>query len=96
VAEELQGIGLEAVPVFDFGDAFADPQLHHRGHFVPLSHPFLGQGAYERNGFRLSDCPGGYQRPSPTLGQDNEWVLGEVLGLSSAQQSRLAEDGVLE
>jgi crotonobetainyl-CoA:carnitine CoA-transferase CaiB-like acyl-CoA transferase len=96
VAEELQSMGVEAVPVFDFGDAFADPQLEHRGHFVRLSHPFLGEGAYERNGFRLSDCAGGYQRPSPTLGQDNEWVLGEVLGLSGAEQARLAEDGVLE
>jgi crotonobetainyl-CoA:carnitine CoA-transferase CaiB-like acyl-CoA transferase len=95
-AAELQAAGIEAVPVFDFGDAFSDPQLHHRGHFVPLTHPFLGDGAYERNGFRLSDCPGDYRRASPTLGQDNEWVLGQVLGLSSAEQARLADDGVLE
>ena len=39
------------------------------------THPFLGDGLYERNGFRLSACPSGYDRPGPTLGQDNDWVL---------------------
>ncbi len=51
------------------------PQLAHRGHFEPHTHPFLGPGLYERNGFRLSACPSGYDRAGPTLGQDNEWVL---------------------
>jgi hypothetical protein len=30
------------------------------------------------------------------LGEHNEMVLGEILGLSSAERSRLAEEGVLE
>ncbi|MCU1463237.1 MAG: hypothetical protein JWO37_3312, partial [Acidimicrobiales bacterium] len=96
VAEALQATGVEAVPVQDFDDTFADPQLAHRGHFVRMTHPFLGEGAYERNGFRLSDGDGGYRRPSPTLGQDSKDVLGDVLGLSDAEQQQLAADGVLE
>jgi crotonobetainyl-CoA:carnitine CoA-transferase CaiB-like acyl-CoA transferase len=96
VAETLQAAGVEAVPVQDFDDTFADPQLAHRGHFVRLTHPNLGEGAYERNGFRLSDGDGGYRRSSPTLGQDAEHVLGDILGLSRAEQQQLADDGVLE
>ena len=96
VADLLQAAGLEAVPVQDFGECFDDPQLRHRDHFVTLTHPFLGEGAYERNGFRLSDAPSGYARPAPTLGQDNDHVLGEILGLSSTDIGRLATDGVLE
>ena len=65
VAETLQAAGIEAVPVEDFADLFDDPQLAHRGHFVPLHHPFMGDGCYERNGFRLSDATGGYTRPGP-------------------------------
>jgi crotonobetainyl-CoA:carnitine CoA-transferase CaiB-like acyl-CoA transferase len=95
-AEALQAAGVEAVPVQDFDDVYADPQLDHRNHFVRLSHPFLGDGAYERNGFRVSDGDGGYQRASPTLGQDSAAVLGDILGLSTAEQEQLAADGVLE
>ncbi len=96
VAEELQAAGIEAVPVQDFGDQHSDPQLAHRGHFVPLTHPFLGAGFYERNGFRLSDAPGGYDRPGPTLGQDQDWVLGELLGLDAEEQAALAVDGAFD
>ena len=38
--------------------------------------PFLGDGLYERNGFRLGAVDGGYDRAGPTLGQDNDWALG--------------------
>jgi len=84
------------VPVADLGDAWADDQLAHRGHFVTLEHPCMGACGYERNGFRLSDAPAGYDRTSPTLGQHNDMVLGEILGLSGAEQGRLLDDGVLE
>ena len=95
-AEALQAAGVEAVPVQDFNDVYADPQLAHRAHFVRMTHPFLGEGAYERNGFRLSQDDGGYQQPSPTLGQHNGSILGDVLGLSASEQAQLAEEGVLE
>ena len=80
----------------DFGDVHDDPQLAHREHFVPLTHPFIGAGLYERNGFRLSDAPSGYDRAGPTLGQDNDWVLGELLGLSAEEQEKLAADGAFD
>ena len=94
VAETLQAVGIEAVPVGDFGDIATDPQLAHRGHFVPLTHPFMGPRAYEHNGFRVDGLTAGYDRPGPTLGQDNDWVQGELLGLSAEEQATLAEAGV--
>ena len=96
VAAQLQDLGIEAVPVADLGDASADAQLHHRGHFVTLTHPCMGECGYERNGFRLSDAAAGLHRSSPTLGQDNDYVLGEILGLGEAERRRLADDGILE
>jgi crotonobetainyl-CoA:carnitine CoA-transferase CaiB-like acyl-CoA transferase len=96
VAKALQAVGIEAVPVADLGDAHGDPQLGHRGHFVTLEHPCMGECGYERNGFRLSDAPGGYDRPSPTLGEHNEMVLGDILGLDEAERARLLDEGVLE
>ncbi len=96
VAETLQAAGIEAVPVEDFGDVHADPQVAHRGHFIPLTHPFMGDGLYERNGFRLSDAAGGYDRAGPTLGQDQDWVLSELLGLSADERAKLEADGVFD
>jgi crotonobetainyl-CoA:carnitine CoA-transferase CaiB-like acyl-CoA transferase len=96
VCELLQARGVEAVPVEDFGDVHDDPQVAARGHFVPLVHPVMGPGLYERTGCRLSDSPAGYDRAGPTLGQDNDWVLGELLGLSDAEQDRLRAQGAVE
>jgi crotonobetainyl-CoA:carnitine CoA-transferase CaiB-like acyl-CoA transferase len=96
VAEMLQKVGVEAIPVADLGDAFNDSQLIHRSHFVPLSHPLMGECFYERNGFRLSDEDAGYVRTSPLLGEHNEMVLGEILGMSSGEIGRLREEGILE
>ncbi len=96
VAETLQALRLEAVPVQDFADVHGDPQLAARDHFVELEHPFLGPGLYEKDGFRLSDAACGYDRAGPTLGQDNAWVLGEVLGLDDAEQQRLMEAGAVD
>jgi crotonobetainyl-CoA:carnitine CoA-transferase CaiB-like acyl-CoA transferase len=96
VAARLQADGIEAVPVADFRDLLEDPQLAARGHFTALSHPALGESYYERNGFRLSDAAGGYDRPSPTIGQHNHEVLESLLGLSGAERERLVASGGVE
>jgi crotonobetainyl-CoA:carnitine CoA-transferase CaiB-like acyl-CoA transferase len=75
---------------------FEDRQLRVRQHFLTLTHPYLGESAYERNGFRLSNSPSGYVRPSPTLGQDNDYVFLEVLRLSREERAALAEEGVFD
>jgi crotonobetainyl-CoA:carnitine CoA-transferase CaiB-like acyl-CoA transferase len=94
VAETLQAAGIEAVPVLDFGDIHADPQVAHRRHFVRLTHPFMGPRVYEHNGFRISGLDVGYDRSGPTLGQDNDWVQRELLGLDDEERAKLAADGV--
>jgi benzylsuccinate CoA-transferase BbsF subunit len=94
-AEVLQSVGVEAVPVQDFVDTHDDPQLAHRDHLVALEHPDAGVEHYERNGFRLEGFDQGYDRAAPVLGQDTDWVLGEVLGLAGAEQRRLRDDGAL-
>jgi crotonobetainyl-CoA:carnitine CoA-transferase CaiB-like acyl-CoA transferase len=96
IAEALQALGLEAVPVNDFADVHDDLQLAARRHFVEREHPVLGPGLYEHNGFRLSDATSGYDRAGPTLGQDNAWVLGDLLGLDPGEQARLREVGAVE
>jgi crotonobetainyl-CoA:carnitine CoA-transferase CaiB-like acyl-CoA transferase len=81
---------LEAVPVQDFADLATDPQLDEREHFVEMA-----GGHYERNGFRIEGVPSTYDRPSPYLGEDNDWVLGDLLGLSPQEHAHLRDEGAL-
>ena len=97
VAELLQAAGIEAVPVEDFGDVHDDPQVAHREHFVAAHPPVHGRRALRAQRLpAVGDAPRGYDRPGPTLGQDNDWVLGDLLGLSPDERAALAADGVLE
>ena len=96
VAAELQAAGIEAVPVEDFGDLNADPQLAHRKHFEAHAHPVIGDGLYEHTGTRYTSSPRAYDRAGPTLGQDNDWAQGEVLGLSAGEIEALTSTGAVE
>ena len=47
----------------------------------------------------LSETPahigGQINRGAPCYGEDNEWVLGELLGMSKAEITALADEGVI-
>jgi benzylsuccinate CoA-transferase BbsF subunit len=96
VAEGLQDEGIEAVPVQDWQDLLDDPQLAARGHFEHMEHAVVGECWYSHNGFRLSDAPARYSRPSPTLGEHTDEVLSEILGLSAAAIAELKASGGVE
>ncbi|MFZ4586043.1 MAG: CoA transferase [Acidimicrobiia bacterium] len=96
IAEELQSNRIEAVPVSDLGDVFLDHQLAHRNHFVFHNHPYLGEVAYERNGVRFPPDFCGYDRGGPTLGQDNQWALHDLLGLNDTEIAALIDEGSVE
>jgi formyl-CoA transferase len=67
-----------------------------RGHFEPLKHTVLGEWWCQHNGFRLSDAPARYERPSPTLGEHTHEVLSEILGMSTRKIAELTESGGVE
>ncbi len=77
-------------------DAFADPQLAHRGHFVTVSHPELGPVPIENARFLLSRTPPVVRWPGNTFGQHNETVLREILGLSDEEVVEYVAGGAFE
>jgi benzylsuccinate CoA-transferase BbsF subunit len=95
LAERLQAAGIPAAPVQNFQDLLDDPQLAHRGHWVPLHHSNLGELPFGRSGFRLSANEGVLRSPGPNLGEHNREVLGGVLGLSDEEIQGLVEDGAV-
>jgi crotonobetainyl-CoA:carnitine CoA-transferase CaiB-like acyl-CoA transferase len=96
LATELQALGIDANPVQDLADCYADPQLAHREHFRRLSHPVIGEQDYEALGFRLSSSPPRFTSPGPTLGRDNEEVFKNILGMGDEDFHRLATAGAFD
>jgi hypothetical protein len=56
----------------------------------------MGPREYEFDGFRIEGLEVGYHRGGPLLGEDNDWVQSDLLGLSDAEREQLAEDGVFK
>ncbi len=92
----LREQNIEAVPVQNSRDLYDDPQLRHRHHFQVLNHPEMGPCAYEGFPFELSRTPSKLAMPAPCLGQHNEYVCTDLLGLSDSEFVDLLKEGVLE
>lgn len=91
----LQKQGIAAGVVRDARDLARDPQLEARGFFVELEHPELGKTIADASPLKLSATPPVYSRAAPLLGQDNNYVYGELLGLSQTEINKLKEWGVI-
>jgi len=94
LAALLQEHGVPAAPVSSIADLLVDPQLRARGTFVDVAHP-LGfretiYGAYVKtSGFAVD------VRPGPCIGQDNDRVFRDLLGLGDAEVRRLVDEKVI-
>ena len=95
-AERLQRSGVCAHVSWSMLDIARDPHLRARGATVEVSAPDipprLAVGAPARFS-KTSDV--GIRRLTPTLGQDEDYVFGELLGLSCAQRADLEEREVI-
>jgi crotonobetainyl-CoA:carnitine CoA-transferase CaiB-like acyl-CoA transferase len=92
----LQAAGIDAGPVADLGDLHEDPQLAHRRHFRPVTHPILGEHPAETHAIRFSAMEPSIHDPAPCLGQHTEHVLRDLLGMPEAEFVTLRDAGVLE
>jgi len=93
--ELLQAAGVAAFPPMVNYMLDADPHLAERGFWVEKEHPEVGALRHAGIPWRMSETPCEVWRAAPTLGQDNEYVFGEVLGMSGKQIADLAERGVI-
>ena len=80
--ERLQSAGVPAGVVQTPEDLRNDPQLAHRGHYWMLDHPTMGHRAYDGPSFRLSETPAELTKAAPLLGEDNEYIYKDIVGMS--------------
>lgn len=96
---ELEGLlrahGVPASRIVKGTDLVADSDAHYGGLFAMAAHPLVGSHWY--TGLPFQDSSG--RRPDlrrpPLLSEHTEYVLYEVLGLSTGEVSRLLEAGVV-
>lgn len=97
VMEMMQEAGVAAGIVSTTEDIMQyDPQLKHRNYYRKLEHPEIGEGMYRAvtPSFILSKSPCEITR-APLMGQHNEFVLKEILGMSDEEIEELIEMEVL-
>jgi crotonobetainyl-CoA:carnitine CoA-transferase CaiB-like acyl-CoA transferase len=98
VMEELQSRGIPSGPVLNARGLLADPHLRARGFFESVEHSpetKLGQREYVSRGWTLSDSDVKIRGEAPRLGEGNEYVLGDVLGLNPEAVEDLRKKGVI-
>jgi benzylsuccinate CoA-transferase BbsF subunit len=96
VMRRMQEAGVPAGVVESGEDLVADPQLNHRGTHIILEHPEIGPHTYHPPPYRFSKTPHKLTMPAPCLGQHNEYVLKEILGMSDDEVADLLIAGALE
>ena len=76
-------------------DMFADPHFGARGDLVEVDDPVAGAMRQQAPFPRFTGEPPAAPSGAPRLGADTRRILGEELGLSTAELDALAADGVI-
>jgi len=92
----MQAAGVPAGVVQTAEDIHNDPQLRHYHFLRELEHPEIGKHYYDGIPFVLSKTPGELNMPAPCLGEHNEYVYRELLGMSEEEYVDLLIDDVFE
>lgn len=90
LVERLRAAGLAAAPVLGIDEMGAWPHFRARGLDAMVPSFEGGLGRIYATPWHLAATPGGIDRPSPRLGEHDDYVFGSLLGLSTAQRGALA------
>jgi len=95
VMEALHVEGVPAGVVQRSSDLQRDPQLAHRRFFRDLEHQEMGTIPYPGHQFRISGYDSGPRSAAPVLGQHNDEVLRDVLGMTDEEITEAIIAGAL-
>ena len=62
---------------------------------MEIEHPVAGKMTMTGSQLKLSETPVTYRKTAPALGEDNEAVYGEWIGLTAEQIADYKEKGVM-
>jgi benzylsuccinate CoA-transferase BbsF subunit len=92
----MQAAGVGAGVVANARDLYEDVQLKHYNYFREVDHPYMGKIKYAHPpALKMSDVDSEVWRSS-ILGEHNEYVCQEILGMSDTEYGQLVEAKVFE
>jgi crotonobetainyl-CoA:carnitine CoA-transferase CaiB-like acyl-CoA transferase len=91
----LADAGIPFGPVAEVADAVASAQIEARAMLVEIEHPTLGPVVVTGLPIKLSGTPGAVRKAPPRVGEDNDHIYREVVGLSATEIAQLRSSGVI-
>ncbi len=96
LAERLQARGVAAIPSFSGEELCALPHLREREAFNDVVHPITGKHATLVSApWKFSETRAALEGAGPLLGEHNEYVFGELLGIPIEERERLTSEGII-
>lgn len=89
ILELMDRHGVPAGQIYRAPEMLQDPHFAARESIVSVAHPEFGQIRMQNVAPRLSETPGGIRAPSPTLGQHNDEIYLDFLGMPRERYDRL-------
>jgi CoA:oxalate CoA-transferase len=86
-------VACSTLPSFD--QVANDPHLASREMFVEVDQPVSGKLKLLGSVFKMSKTPGDRKMPAPAVGEHNEEIYSQLLGISPQEIQKLKEDGVI-
>jgi crotonobetainyl-CoA:carnitine CoA-transferase CaiB-like acyl-CoA transferase len=91
----LQEEGIPAGVVQNAEDLSKDLHLMARDYFVRLEHPALGTTISDTSPIRFTEGTIGDWKSAPLLGEDNQYVFDDLLGLKDGELSSYVKRGIV-
>jgi crotonobetainyl-CoA:carnitine CoA-transferase CaiB-like acyl-CoA transferase len=95
VVDLLVQARLPVAPIYHTKDTANDPHLHSRNMYVEIEHPRVGKYNAINFPVKMSMTQPEIKRHAPLLGQDNKYVICELLGKSDEYYEDLKKKGIV-
>jgi crotonobetainyl-CoA:carnitine CoA-transferase CaiB-like acyl-CoA transferase len=93
--ETLEAAGVPNGPINNLKQVFEEPQVIARGVKIELEHPSAGRVPLVASPMRFSATPLEYKRAPPTLGQDTDEILRDILGMDAPAIAKLRQTKIV-
>jgi len=93
--ETMRRLDVVASGIYTVEDILSDITYQERENITTVQDPDLGPVRMQNVIPKLTNYTGEIWRSAPSLGQDNDFVYGDLLGMSGERLSQLSSDGTV-
>ena len=87
--------GIPSGKIYRAPEMLEDEHFRAREAIVKTLHPVFGEMRMQNVAPKLSATPGAVRTTGPELGQHNEEIYGEILGMSTGHMAELRDRGII-